>query len=490
MASIKEKPSSQPTEPSSQPPVGPSLSSSITAAQRKARMKRKKRQREDRRKKMRIAIIQGAVNLKERKLEKNKSKSVSNDDTETDIDSSDAPLTQGIGVQDFVEQEGDSDEEFSVDYILAQKVIGGELCFKLKWTNYDLDDTRWYPRADVGQQLVDAWWDRYPKLKTVRLGSKDVRIYHVSEPVLESEEKKKKVADKHAGHRLCSIKQHGQTVKIWIKESLIPAVWLTAISSPAPSSQSTPLSGEASTKHPAPPPPTKPAETTPPDPETDYAEALASTYGIEIDVPTFMTFVRSQPCASAFFLRYRLTSTTIMELHDMWGPLLASGTQIDDMWLHADHMWLAACILYHKYGGVPPQTTHTPASSWEPADLKAHGVRRSFQFHFTGASHWVLSVTNRMATHNRVYFCNTLSPHYNDKVLQEMKTRWSVAQVQYKLKPKRQTDFWQCGYLSIAIAAMWMAGKSLTHIRQWSVSSSALRSKVTTMLATLEVPDW
>ena len=50
------------------------------------------------------------------------------DETETNIDSSDVPLNQRIGVQDFEGEESDSDNEFLFGEMLIQMVIGGHVC--------------------------------------------------------------------------------------------------------------------------------------------------------------------------------------------------------------------------------------------------------------------------------------------------------------------------------------------------------------------------
>lgn len=92
------------------------------------------------------------------------------DETETNIDSSDVPLNQRIGVQDFEGEESDSDNEFLFGEMLIQMVIGGDVCSRLKYTNFDMIDNRWYPRMDVGHVLADGWCGRQPKIENIRFG--------------------------------------------------------------------------------------------------------------------------------------------------------------------------------------------------------------------------------------------------------------------------------------------------------------------------------
>ena len=65
-----------------------------------------------------------------------------------------------ISLTSTVVSQYDSDAEFSVDRILAERTEGGKKRYLILWENYPLEKATWEPHKNINEEILQAWKER------------------------------------------------------------------------------------------------------------------------------------------------------------------------------------------------------------------------------------------------------------------------------------------------------------------------------------------
>ncbi len=380
------------------------------------------------------------------------------------------PITEGddddiLTTEESIKEEeyyADTDKAYEVERLICTRVVSGQIQFQVAWKGYAKKDPQWYPQDDIGVLALQEFWEEKPHLQPVEHQQNSYLIVRVLEARHVTTEKDKVPTIANQELRLeakFSTGSHGIR-KVWVPTLSVPLCWSRKFAkglpagtieepkkdlvdcSDGPDSEPLPMSRSQGVKD----------SLLQRFPEAKGTDALAL-----LKEPFLKGKLWEQKTLDP------LNEESVLTFAPLWRPLSLNPPS---NWLSSCHLQIAAHLIWERFGGEPAlDITQTAALGITPVDKKI--FNRAFMFHYT-PGHWTVSLadfSNPKSSKHRVYFSNTLSRHMSDRTKQEIKQRYNVSGRVRNLSPNRQNQTWECGYLSSAIAFDWMAGDTVTNIK-------------------------